>query len=125
MSKKKFTYESNLEKIMDRVQEKPHRVMNIIGQNLTREIRTNIRHSGSSRRGMLERNVGYWARRQEKDLQIGFKMSIVANRFGVGPGIVGNLITRQEQDPIKPVVMKNKDMIVETIGKALDEIRRE
>jgi hypothetical protein len=52
-------------------------------------------------------------------------MSIVANAQEVGPGIVGDMITRKEQDPIFPVVLKNVDLIVQTIAEALDEIRRE
>jgi hypothetical protein len=32
---------------------------------------------------------------------------------------------RSEEDPIMPVVIKNKDLIVNTIAEALDEIRRE
>ena len=127
MAKKKapFTLESNLEKIVAKIEEKPQRVMNIIGQNITKEVRANIKASGSSRRGMLSKSLGYWARRKEKDLQIGYKMSIVANKQGVGPGIVGNMIRQTETDYIKDVVVKNKDMIVDLIGKALDEIRKE
>lgn len=127
MAKKKqpFTLESNLEKVVAKIEEKPQRVMNIIGQNITKEVRANIKASGSSRRGMLSKSLGYWARRKEKDLQIGYKMSIVANEQGVGPGIVGNMIRQTETDYIKDVVVKNKDMIVDLIGKALDEIRKE
>ena len=99
--------------------------MNIIGSNLTREIKSEIKSSKSSRRGMLASSLGYWARKQERDLQIGFKMSIVANKQEVGPGIVGDMITRKEPDPILPVVKKNVDLIVSLIGQALDEIRKE
>ena len=38
-----------------------------------------------------------------KDLQIRFKMSI--------PGIVGRMMTGAEADPIKPVVVKNAELI--------------
>jgi hypothetical protein len=125
MARKPFTFENNFDKVIAKIQEKPAKVMNILGQTLTKEIRANIRASGSSRRGMLAHSLGYWARKNEKDLQIGFKMSILANKQGVGPGIVGDMITRQIDDPIKPVVIKNKDMIVKAIAEALDEIRRE
>lgn len=113
-----FTFESNLDKIIEKVEEKPQRVMNIIGQNLTREIRnTTMNSQFHQRKKILKKTLGYWARKREKDIQIGFKMSI--------PGIVGKIMTGQEQDPIKPVVVKNADLIKETIGKALDEIRNE
>lgn len=121
MARKKrepFTFESNLEKVIDKIEEKPARVMNIIGQNLTREIRaTTLKSQFHQRRGILRRTLGYWARRYEKDLQIGFKLSI--------PGIVGRMMTGQEADPIKPVVVKNAELIKEMIGKAIDEIRGE
>ena len=50
-------------------------------------------------------------------MQIGFKLSI--------PGIVGRIITGQEQDPLKPVAVKNAENIKQMIGVALDEIRKE
>lgn len=121
-----FTMENNFDKVIAKIEDKPYKVMNILGQTLTKEIRTNIKNNkSSSRRGMLARSLGFWARKQEKDLQIGFKMSIVANPQGVGPGIVGDMITRQIDDPIKPVVLKNVGLIQQSIAKALDEIRKE
>lgn len=125
MARKPFEFINNTDKVIEKIKEKPYRVLNLIGSNLVRETKTNIKASNSSRRGMLASSIGYWARKKERDLQIGFKMSIVANEAGAGPGIVGNMITRQEPDPILPVVKKNIDLIQELIGKALDEIRRE
>lgn len=125
MARKRFEFVNNTEKVIQKIKEKPTKVLNIIGSNLISEIKSNIKSSNSRRRGMLINSLGYWARKQERDLQIGFKMSIVANEQGVGPGIVGDMITRKEPDPILPVVKKNVDLIVQMIGKALDEIRRE
>lgn len=113
-----FMFESNLEKVTEKIEEKPQRVMNIIGQNLVREIRaTTLKGQFDMRRRILHKSLGYWARKREKDIQIGFKMSI--------PGIVGKMMTGQESDPIKPVVIKNTQLIQDTIAKALDEIRNE
>jgi len=121
-----FTFESNLEKVVEKVHEKPYRVMNIVGQNLVREIRaTTLKQNFNSRTKILSKTIGYWARKREKDLQIGFKMSITANRFGIGPGIVGGIMTGRDQDPLKPVVVKNAEIIKQMIGEALDEIRKE
>jgi len=121
MARKKrqpFTFESNLDYVIPKIEEKPARVMNIIGQQLVREIKaTTLNSQFHARRGILKKTLGYWARRREKDLQIGFKLSI--------PGIVGKMMTGQEQDPIKPVVVKNAELIKEMIGKAIDEIRGE
>lgn len=125
MARKKFEFINNTDKVIEKIKEKPTKVMNIIGSNLTREIKQEIKSSKSSRRGMLASSLGYWARKKERDLQIGFKMSIVANAQEVGPGIVGDMITRKEPDPILPVVKKNIDLIVSLIGQALDEIRKE
>ena len=125
MARKPFEFVNNTEKVIEKIKEKPSKVLNIIGQNLVKETKANIKSSKSSRRGLLAHSLGYWARKKERDLQIGFKMSIVANPHKVGPGIVGDMITRKEPDPILPVVKKNIDLIVKLIGEALDEIRRE
>ncbi len=116
---------NNLDKVMAKIEEKPHRVMNVIGQNLVKEIRsTSLKLMYSSREKMLSKTVGYWARRKEQDLQVGFKMSITQNRYGVGPGIVGDMITKHK-DPIKPVVSKNAPLFADLITKALQEIEKE
>ena len=129
MARKKrqpFTFESNLDKVIEKVHEKPYRVMNIIGQNLVREIRsTTLKQNFDQRTKILSKTIGYWARKREKDLQIGFKMSITANKSGAGPGIVGGIMTGRDQDPLKPVVVKNAETIKQMIGEALDEIRKE
>lgn len=116
--RKELTMESNLDKIVEKIESKPHKVMNVVGQQVVREIRsTTLRSQFHTRRKILHKSLGYWARKHDKDLQIGFKMSI--------PGIVGKMMTGQEADPIKPVVIKNKDLIQKMIGDALDEIRKE
>lgn len=118
MARKPFTMESNLDKIILKIQEKPYTVMNKIGAQLVREIKANSMKSQFFRRQkILSKTLGFWARKQEKDLQIGFKMSI--------PGIVGKMLTGAEPDPIKPVVLKNAELIQQLIGAALDEIRSE
>lgn len=125
MARKKrepFTIESNLEKIIAKVEDKPQRVMNTIGLTLAREIRaTTLKSMYTTRTKILSRALGYWARKREKDLQIGFKASITKNPYGAGPGLVGDMITGHI-DPIKPVVAKNIPYMQELIGKALAEI---
>lgn len=119
MAKRKpFTFESNLEKITEKIQEKPYRVMNEVGKSLVREMKaTTMKTQFHKRSKILTKSLSYWARKKEKDLQIGFKMSI--------PGIVGKMITGAEADPLKPVVLKNADIIKNMIAVALDEIRKE
>lgn len=109
MAKKKepFTFESNINKIIPKIEEAPYRVMNTIGQNLVKEIRPNV----PKRSGKLRKSLGYWARKKEKDLQIGFKVFYAPFVF-------------KHSDPIKPVVVKNAQLIQDMIAKALDEIRK-
>lgn len=113
-----FTLESNLDKVIDKVKEKPFKVMNAYGQSLVKEIRaTTLKTQFHRRKSILSRTLGYWARKKEMDLQIGFKMSI--------PGIVGAMIMRKEEDPIKPVAVKNADNLKRLIAEALNEIQKE
>lgn len=104
-----FTFESNLNKVIPRIEETPYRVLNVIGQNLVREISPNV----PRRSGRLRKSLGYWARKKEKDLQIGFKI------------FYAPFVFRTKPDPIKPVVVKNAQLIQDMIAKALDEIRKE
>lgn len=123
---KEWTLESNLDKVIDLVESKPAGVMGIIGAKLRKEIQsTTLQTQYKTRTKIMQKSLQYWARKREKDLQIGFKMSIEKNPSGVGRGIVGGIITGQEPDPIKSVVVKNKDYIQQIIAKALDEIRKE
>lgn len=113
--KEPFTFESNLDKIVPKIEETPQKVMNIVGKNLVKEIKsTTMNQQFHQRKAILKKTLGYWARKKEKDLQIGFKMSI--------PGIVGKMITGQEDDPIKPVVVKNAQTIQDMIAVAINEI---
>ena len=113
-----FTLESNLDKVINKVHEKPHRVMGTIGQNIVKEVRaTTLKSQFHQRRAILSKTLGFWARKKEQDLQIGFKLSI--------PGIVGKIMSGAENDPIKPVVVKNKDIIQQMIAEALSEISKE
>ncbi len=115
MAREPFTYESNIDKIIEKIEDTPGRVLNTVGQNLVREIKaTTLKSQFHQRRKILHKSLGYWARKKDKDLQIGFKMSI--------PGIIGKMLTGQEEDPLKPVVVKNADNIQKAIALALNEI---
>lgn len=115
MAKKKrepFTFESNLNKVVPRIEESPYRVLNIIGQTLVKEVRGTLRQYYKKRTGGLDKSLGYWARKKEKDLQIGFKIFYA-------PFVL------EHNDPLKPVVEKNKYIIQDMIAKAIDEINKE
>lgn len=110
-AKTPFTFESNLNKVIPKIEEAPFKVLNIIGQNLVREVRGTLRQYYKKHTGQLDKSLGYWARKKEKDLQIGFK------QFYAPFVLTGN-------DPLKPVVVKNKDLIQQMIAKAIDEINQ-
>jgi len=107
-----FTFESNLNKVIPRIEESPYRVLNIIGQTLVKEVRGTLRQYYRRRTGKLDKSLGYWARKKEKDLQIGFKIFYA-------PFVL------EHNDPLKPVVEKNKYIIQDMIAKAIDEINKE
>ena len=108
MARKKrepFEFESNLAKVIPEIEEAPHKVLNVIGKNLVREIKPKV----PKRTGRLRKSLQYWARKKEGDLQIGFKIFYAPFVF-------------KHNDPIKPVVIKNKDLIQDMIAKAMKEI---
>ena len=120
-----FTFESNLDKVSAKIKEKPRRVLSVIGQNIVKETKARIRSKKSSRNAMKIKQLGYWARKQEGDLQIGFKLGLEENKAGVGPSLFGDIIDGSSEDPILQTVIKNKETIVSLIASALDEIRSE
>jgi len=125
MARQPFTIESNLDKVIAKVQEKPRLAMGKIGGQLVREIKANTMKSQFHQRQKMLAKTLQWAygwdagagTKDKTSIQIGFKMSI--------PGFVGKMMTGQESDPIKPIVVRNAEIIQQLIGAALDEIRRE
>lgn len=116
MARKKFTFDSNLDKVIKKIEDKPHRVMNEIGLALVKEIRPQVNIQNKKRKGtpFMRWTTQYWARKQEKDLIIGYK-----NHAGM------KYLYDKVDDPIKPTVVKNLNNIQIAIGKALDEIRKD
>lgn len=107
----KFTFESNLKVIEEKIADKPHRVLNTIGSSLVREARPDVPKRPNG--GRLRLSIGYWARKKEKDLQLGYKQ------------FYAPFVLTLENEPLYKAVMKNKDEIVRLIGEALDQIRKE
>jgi len=111
-TKSAFTFESNVTAVIGKIEATPFKVLNIIGQNLVREVRGTLRQYYKKHSGNLDKSLGYWARKQEKDLQIGFKIFYA-------PFVL------QKNDPLKPIVVKNAELIKSMIAKAIDEISKE
>lgn len=63
------SYISKIDKAKAKIEEKPEKLLNIIGQFLAGEVRRNARKKS----GALRKSIQYWARKREKDLQIGSK----------------------------------------------------
>ena len=127
LAKKKepFTFVSNIEKVIPKIEEAPDKVLRTIAQNLTREVRGTLRQYYGKRTGTLDKSLGYsqnrtlykestgeWPKTRTPFLMIGFK------KF-YAPFVL------EHKDPIKPVVQKNAELIQQMIGKAIDEINKE
>lgn len=125
MAKEPFTFVSNIDKVIPKIEEAPEKVLRTIAQNLRREIKGTLRQYYRKRTGDLDKSLGYsqnrklykestgeWPKTRTPFLMIGFK------KF-YAPFVL------KHNDPIMPVVKKNADLIKEMIGKAIDEINKE
>lgn len=129
-ARKPMTFESNLEFVMKRLEKAPEKVMGTIGQQIVREVKsTTLKDQYDTRYKMLARTLGYAygydrdaRKKQMHTVKIGFKLAIEKNKYGALPGFVGGIITGAEPDPIKPVVLKNNELIQSLIAIAMDEL---
>ena len=117
-----FTMESNLEKITEQIHERPKGVLIKIGWQLVKEIKaTTLKDQYKWRYKILAKSLK--ATNKDEDgkksnafVKIGFEMSI--------PGLVGGMITGREADPLRPVVLRNNELIQKLVGESLDQIRK-
>ena len=63
MAKQPRTFESNLDYVTEKLKENPHRAMNLIGQQLVREIKPKIPRA-EVKGGKFQNTVSYWARKR-------------------------------------------------------------
>jgi superfamily II DNA or RNA helicase len=133
MAKSKVTYESRVDTAIQKIMAKPYRCLNVIGQFLTKEIKAATPRSKKKRMikkadgteievspGRLRKSIGYWARKKEKDLQIGSK-AFYAPFIEQGDSSV-----RGKKEPfIEPTVMKNIDTIKELVSATYKELEKE
>jgi hypothetical protein len=109
MAKKQaFTFENNFDKVQATIQGAPSKVLTIIGANIVREVKPTLPKYYKRRSGLLTKSLGYWHRKQENDLQIGFKK------------FYAPFVMKQENEPLLPVIQKNKDMITKLIKDAIE-----
>lgn len=130
--KKGFTFESNADKIAEQIMAAPEKVLSIIARNIRDDVRkTTLKSQYDTRTKVLSKAL-QWAwdydhqshRKNKAGIQIGFKASVDKNKAGIGPGLIGDIITGEKPDPIKPSVLKNKDSIVKMIADAIQEITK-
>ena len=105
------SYISKVDKATKKLQEKPERVYNFIGQFLASEVRRKARR----RSGRLRRSIQYWARKQEKDLLIGSK-SFYAPAWELGN-------SQMSAEPfLMPTVLENVDTITTLTKQVYSEL---
>lgn len=105
------SYISKVDKAKKKIQEKPERVLPIIGQFLASEVRRNARRKS----GRLRKSIQYWARKREKDLLIGSK-SFYAPAWEFGN-------SNHAADPfLMPTVLENVDTITTLTKQVYSEL---
>lgn len=115
MAKKaKVTFESRLQQCKEKIKEKPENALKEIGKLAVSEIKKET----PVRTGALKKSCGYWYRKKEKDLQIGYKLW-----YSV-PLILGTLGTKANNFFID-AVMRLVPTIQELIQQALKELEKE
>ena len=108
------SYVSKVDKAKKKISEKPYRVLNIIGQFLASE----ARRKAHKRSGRLKKSIQYWARKREKDLQIGSKS------FYAAAWELGN--SQMQADPfLMPTVTENIDTITALTKQVYSELNND
>jgi len=124
------TYESRVEEAKQKIRDKPENALKEIGKFLTKEIQSAASKSSKTRTyyyngkkitvkpGRLKRSIGYWYRKQEKDLQVGSKAFYATwEEFGSS--------NNTKRPFLMPTVRSNVNVIQEMIADALRELNRE
>lgn len=114
-SKAPFKMEDNTEKIIAKIKEKPHKVLNIIGTNLKREIKGVTPAYFNDKTGALRKSLNFKVKKNDDFwvLHIGFTEFYAV--FRMTPVF----------NPITSTVRKNKELIASMMTGAYDEIRKE
>ena len=108
------SYISKVDKAKAKIQDKPDRVYNIIGQFLASEVRRKAR----KKTGRLKKSIQYWARKREKDLLIGSK-SFYAPAWELGN-------SQMSAEPfLLPTVEENIDTITTLTKQVYSELNND
>lgn len=115
MARKTMTYEDNFELTRNAIQAAPNKALTVIGKLVRDEVKTKL----DKRTGRLKKSVGFWARKKEKDLQIGFYNNYFQGKKWAA--FYKEAVT-SENNPIETVVKQRKNDIIQLIGEALSKI---
>ncbi len=108
------TFESRLEQTKQKIAEKPEKALTEIGKLVVAE----VRKVTPKQTGYLRKSLGYWHRKKEGDLQIGFKAWYAV------PLIVGTL-GNKASNFFMDKIMELLPTIQELIQDALKELDKE
>lgn len=115
MARKTMTYEDNFELTRQAIQAAPNKALASIGKLIRDEVKGRL----DKKTGRLKKSVGYWARKKEGDLQIGFYNNFFKQKRWAA--FYKEAVTA-ENNPIETVVKQRKDDIVRLIGEALEKV---
>lgn len=118
MARKTMTYEDNFELTRQAIQAAPNKALASIGKLVRDEVKGKL----DKRTGRLKKSVGFWARKKEGDLQIGFYNNYFSGKRWAA--FYKEAVT-EENNPIETVVKQRKDDIVRLIGEALSKVGTE
>ena len=111
----KYTYESNFDLTREAIKAAPRQVMAKIGKM----IRDDVKNRLPRKTGRLKRSVGYWARKKEGDLQVGFFDNFNDKKKWAA---FYREAVQAENNPLFDVVRERRSQIVQLIGEALNQI---
>jgi len=114
MARARVTFDSRLDTARQRMQAEPEKALKLLGPVLVKDIKSN---TPKGRSGRLQKSIGSWYRRQQKDLQIGSK-SFYASLVEQGT------IYNSARSFLKNTIMSRLDVIQEYIKDALKELSR-
>lgn len=116
--KGQMEYVSNVDAVLYTIEELTRGALRDVGKFLAKEYRTAFYARFKRIDGKVGKGVSYWARKQEKDLQIGIGKK--------GIGFWGGILdVKKANQLLKTVVMNNIHKIQEIEGKYLSEISKD
>lgn len=115
MARAKYTYESNFDLTREAIKVAPTQVMAKIGKMIVADVRNRL----PRKTGRLKRSIGYWARKKEQNLQVGYYDNFNDKKKWAA---FYREAVQAENNPLNDVIRERKNDIVQLIGEALNQI---